>query len=458
MKPIKLQEVLSVIGGNIVQGHINSTITNVTTKIKHVREHTLFFNLKKESLPEHVTLSLPTNIIVVDNLRFVTKFAENTTVVKVRNIKRSFRKFLSYYRNLFTCPVIGITGSSGKSTTKKMITHILSNEHNVKSTIQNYNLFRSNASVLMKFDEETDFGVFELGVGYRGHLKLCCKYFGPFTAVITTIGTDHISRYRSKEDYIQEKAEILNGLGKKNAVILNADCENTRKIDLSSITNKIIYFGFSEKANYRATHVQFSTNGMKFVLHHDQKNYDIFIPGYGIHNVHNALCAIATTHYHGICIEKAIKQLETFKHMPRHLEVSEGIHGSTIVDDTWNTNTTSVEAALKVLRHISNGKKTIAILGKISELGSEEENEHRKIGKMILEHQIETLITIGKTASIIANEALKQGMKQENIITCNHPSEVLSLVSEFANSDSIILVKTSMRDSYKDFVKKLKNN
>lgn len=457
MKPIYLQEILPHIGGTIIQGETNPTFTNVTTRIKNLKEHTLFFFVKKKVkfLNEEI-LPFPPSIVIIDNLEYLQKISGEATIVKVNRGKQAFRKFLSYYRSLFNIPVIGITGSSGKSTTKKMITHILSNQYSVKSTIQNYNLFSSNAAVLMRFNKKTDFGVFELGVGYRGHLSRCSKYMGPFTAVITTIGTDHVSRYRSKADYINEKTKILRGIGKDNAVILNADCENTQKIDLSHIYNKIFFFGLSDTADYRAANIRYSSNGMEFTLHHEELMYDVFVPGYGIHNVYNALAAIATIHFHGISIEKAIERLTTFKHMKRHLEVSYGINGSTIIDDTWNTNSKSVEAALTVLNAISAEKKTIAILGKISELGLEEESEHRKIGQMVLNNQIEKLITIGETASIIANEAISLGMKKDNVFICENADDVLTIIDELADPQAIILVKTSMRESFKEFIKKLK--
>jgi UDP-N-acetylmuramoyl-tripeptide--D-alanyl-D-alanine ligase len=452
-----LKEILPILKGRIMTGNEESYFNKVVTKIKHVKPNSLLFCIDKKEAEALKKANLPPCIVVIDHLELVNHLdQEGVTVVTVKRTKAAFRKFLTYYRSIFDIPVISITGSTGKTTTKEMITHILKKQGNVKSTILNYNLFRSNAAVLLRFDEKTDFAVFELGVGYRGHLSLCSKYFGPFSTVITTIGADHISRFESKEDYIQEKAKIFKGLGEKNVVVLNADCENTKKVNLSTVTNKIFTYGFSDDADYKASNFHYVENGVSFTLTYENQLYDVFVPGYGKHNVYNALAAITTTNAHGVPIEVSIERLKSYKHPRRHLEVSTGLNGATIIDDTWNTNSTSVKAALTVLKDISKEKKTVAILGQISELGTEEENEHRLIGREVFAKQIDKLITVGETASMIANEAIKMGMKKEDIFPCVNESEVLSAVAELADPNSMILVKTSMRQSFRDFMKKLK--
>lgn len=458
MKKLKIEEILPHINGVIVKEGASASFDKVITRKKQLKEEMLFFcidrNLKKRNTEE----PLPPCLVVTDRAKDVKALPGEATVVEVENIKEAYQQFLCFYRSLFSFPVIALTGTYGKTTTKEMIKHILTEDYNVKATKGNYNLFRSNASVLAGVEDETDFGIFEFGVGKEGHLEKCCRCFSPFSAIITGIGADHIERYGSQSKYMEEKAEILQGVGRNQVAILNADCMYSRKISRKQTNKTIIWFGIIEEADYKAHSVKYTKSGMEFLLTHGPYSIPVHIPGFGIHNVSNALAAIAATHAHGFNLEKAVKRLRTFKPLKRHLEITSGINGSTLIDDSWNTNSGSVKAALEVLNQISEDKKTIAVLGRISELGCEEEKEHKKIGRMVYKDQPSRVITIGDTASIIAKEAVQSGMDPKNITTCDDPEEALQLLRKIADADSLILIKTSMRDSFKPFIRALKKD
>ncbi|MCA1011485.1 Mur ligase family protein [Halobacillus halophilus] len=455
MKKLRLEEILPPIEGVIVKEGLSSSIDRVVTRRKLLKAQTLFFCLDRNLKDKSIEEPFPPCVIVTDRVRHVRNSTGDATIVEVKNVKEAYKKFLTFYRNLFSFPIVAITGTYGKTTTKEMIKHILLEDYEVKATKGNYNLFRSNSSVLTSFGEETDFGLFEFGIGKPGNLEKCCHCFGPFSAIITGIGADHIERYGNQQRYMEEKAKILQGVGDHQVAILNSDCMNSRQIG-RTFNKKILWFGVKEEADYKADHVKYSKDGMEFMLTHGPHVYSVYVPGYGSHNVSNALAAIAASHAHGVNLEDAVNRLRTFRPLRRHLQMIKGINGSTLIDDSWNTNSGSIEAALTVLNQISTGKKTIAVLGRISELGEEEESEHQKIGRIVYQHHPDQLITIGSTASIIAKEALEQGMNPNNIRSFNEPESALSFLHEIADPETIILVKASMRDSFRSFVKNLK--
>ncbi len=196
---------------------------------------------------------------------------------------------------------------------------------------------------------------------------------------------------------------------------------------------------------------------MKFVLKVENDNYNLFVPGYGEHQVYNALAAIAAVKEMGLSIDIAISHLKTFKSMARHLEFSTGIGECTIVDDTWTNNPTSVEAALKVLDTIGKKKKVILILGDIKRLGNFEEKYHREIGTMVAKRNIDTLITIGKRAENIANQALKEGTKAD-VHMFKDVTGVLEVLKNKLDSETIVLIKGPMSSkSMIEFANQLKN-
>lgn len=195
---------------------------------------------------------------------------------------------------------------------------------------------------------------------------------------------------------------------------------------------------------------------MKFILQVSNEKYTIFVPGYGEHQVYNALAAIAAIKEMGVSIQTAISRLKTFKPMARHLEFSTGLGESTIIDDTWTNNPTSVEAALKVLDTIGKDKKIILILGDIKRLGLFEEKYHREIGSMVAQRDVQMLITIGKRAEDIAAQAKKDGTTAE-VHIFKDVTGVLEILKPKLDKDTIVLIKGPMSSrSMIEFANQLK--
>ena len=230
-----------------------------------------------------------------------------------------------------------------------MLKHILSKEIPVQTSFSSKNEPRQSLPYLMGIDNETKAAVFELGLGNSGNIKHQCMIYQPTIGIITNIGVHHLDGCKDLDGYIKAKAEILEGIKPDGTLIINADDENTKKIPYTSFPGKVVTFGIANKADVRASKIQFVTKGMKFQVHIDKKTYQAYIPGYGEHQVYNVLAALAVINEMGMSIQKAILHLRTFEQMERHLQFSEGLNGSTIIDDTWTNNPTSVEAALKVL-------------------------------------------------------------------------------------------------------------
>ena len=238
--------------------------------------------------------------------------------------------------------------------------------------------------------------------------------------------------------------------------MLNADDKNTSKVPLQSFKGKIIYFGVNMRSDYRASDIKFANQGMDFLLHFNKRTYKAFIPGYGEHQVYNALAALAAVNEIGMELKAAISRLATYENMTRHLEFSNGIGGSTIIDDTWTNNPTSIEAALKVLDSIGKGKNIVLVLGAINRLGNFEKKYHREIGSMVAKRNIHTLITIGSKAEEIARQAIQYGSKATTHMV-KEVKGLKELLDPVLDSDSILLIKGPMSSrSMIEFAESLK--
>ncbi|MGE7945381.1 UDP-N-acetylmuramoyl-tripeptide--D-alanyl-D-alanine ligase [Lysinibacillus sp. NPDC093688] len=460
MQHISVSDIRKLLHGELISGSELWSVKHAIYYNRHelTQHHTLMFVSKSDTINWHeIDRKGPSLVISDKSSEELKKSLKNTTVIRVKSVVQAYWKFIEYYRNLFQIPVVALTGTCGKTTTKEMIKHIASKEWNVQASVSSKNEPRQSLPYLTGIDQETKAAIFELGLGNSGNIKHQCMIYQPTIGIITNIGVHHLDGCLNLDGYIKAKAEILEGIKKDGTLIINGDDENTKKIPLRKFNGKIITFGVHENSDYQATNIQFTKGGMKFVLKVSNDKYNVFVPGYGEHQVYNALAAIAAVKEMGLSIAVAISQLRTFKAMARHLEISTGIGESTIVDDTWTNNPTSVEAALKVLDTIGIGKKVILILGDIKRLGSFEEKYHREIGTMVAKRNIDTLITIGKRAENIANQALKEGTKAD-VHIFQDVTGVLDVLKPKLGSETVVLIKGPMSSkSMIEFANQLKN-
>jgi UDP-N-acetylmuramoyl-tripeptide--D-alanyl-D-alanine ligase len=458
LKNLQLSHIIAKgICGEIIQGPRNGIINNVATRLRNIKNNTLYFNIDKNLVIDYK--SIPKNnlsVIVTDNPKKFKDLGENTTLVKVKNINYAYWKFIDYYRSQFKIPVIGVTGTCGKTTTKEMIKHILSSKYRkVVATYKSFNYRSCNLKYLMKINEITQAAVIEMGITYPGDLPIYCRYFRPQIGVITTIGVDHLNKCKTLENYIKEKSKLLSGLRNKGTLILNADDENTNKISLRSYKGKVVYFGFNKPADYAGSHLKTSENGIDFTLRHGNKDYSVSIPIFGDFNANNALAAIAAACETGIKIEDAVEKLRSYKNIEKHVQLRKGIKGCTIIDDTWSTNPTSAAAAIEMLRKHSGGRKTIAVLGRMNLLGNHSIEFHRKIGKQIAEAGINYLITTDAASKYIGKGAKENGMSADCIYNCHNIDTIMNTIDALLDENTVVLLKTSMLDSYAGLTDKL---
>lgn len=459
MQQINVKDLRKVLQGDLLCGSEQWSVKQAIYYNRHdlTQSHTLMFVSRGDTINwQEIDRKGPALVISDKSSAELKNALANTTVIQVKSIGQAYWTFIEYYRNLFQIPVVALTGTCGKTTTKEMIKHIASQEWNVQASVSSKNEPRQSLPYLTGIDKSTKAAIFELGLGNTGNIKHQCMIYQPTIGIITNIGVHHLDGCGNLEGYIKAKAEILEGISEGGTLIINADDKNTKKIPLHTFKGKIITVGVHEQADYKATTIQFMKNGMKFVLQVSGAKYNVFVPGYGEHQVYNALSAIAAAKEMGLSFNTAIAGLRTFKPMARHLEFSTGMGESTIVDDTWTNNPTSVEAALKVLDTIGKGKKVILILGDIKRLGRFEEKYHREIGSLVAKRDVHTLITIGNRAEHIAKQAIKEGSKAD-IHIFKDVAGVLDLLKSQLDSETIVLIKGPMSSrSMIEFANQLK--
>ncbi len=463
MRNIRLSTILKLIDGKVIQGSGNPLIKNVMNRTKkEIEDHTLLFHLDHERIKGKYWSDYESVVIITDRPDKCIDLGENIILIETDHLKDAYWKYVEYYRNLFDIPVIGITGTCGKTTTKEMVRHILREDFKVKATWMSMNSMSVNLRYLNKLDDDTEVAVFEMPVAYPGYLRVACRYFKPQIRVLLNIGVHHLADCETPEEYMRAKGEIVEGLDPDNeTLILNSDDENIPKvIDLSHFPNAI-YIGMNDQCDYRATDAQYGSGGMAFTLVHHGKRYDAFVPGYGEHNIYNALAAIAAVSSVGVDIPTSLNRLASFKQVKEHLEFKQGANGSTIIDDTWNSAPLSMATALQVLSAVTDGKKSIGLLGYMPQLGKGKyaTEQYEQMGQKAAECQIDMLVIVGEKAKEIGYAAIKAGMNQENVHFCETGDEVFDVLQPHLNEDATILLKVTHRvmkqPSFQELRKKL---
>lgn len=453
MKKLLLGELLNVIGKYDLAPEDDFEIRSIQERVDGFKAgHVLFHRLKDEPLDiNQMEQYLPCAIIIEKPGPESLTSNNQCTVVTVVDIDKAYWNFVDYYRSLFTIPVYGVSGTCGKSTTKEMLRHLFSPKYSVQATRSSSNSNRLNLEYLLGIDATTGVAVFEFGVMFADDIINYSRYFKPTVGIITNIELDHLRFINTFDDYIHAKGEMMRGLGYQGTLILNADDPNLQRIDWSPFRGTILYFGQSEQAHFKASAIQYGIKGMNFILHFENEVLNAFVPGYGEHNVYNALAAIAGAYVQGIGVEEALDRLKSFKHMASHLQLLKGLQGSTLIDDTFSSNPKSNEVALEVLAHLGKGKTKIAVMGRMSSMVGPLEIEKRvykTIGKTVVAQNIDYLLTLGARACIIGQSAIDEGMSEERIFFCDDSDEVLHVLNSLVDSNCFVLFKTCWGEDF----------
>ncbi|MGN7386542.1 Mur ligase family protein [Sporosarcina sp. SAFN-015] len=451
MKPLTTGYIRKIISGKLMHGRDDLLIQHGAYRLKQVRHtHTILFLSRKIVRWERLQPFYPIAIVTDRDLE-VSGRTEDVTVIKVENLEESYWKFINNYRASINIPVIAVTGTSGKTTTKEMIRHLLSFSRKVAHTNSTNNSRTAHLSYLLGMDDTTEAAVFETAVGAPGDITNAAAYLKPTIGIITNIGEHHLNYCKTLEGYIAAKGEMCNALQPDGTLIINADDRNTKKLDLKSFNGKIITIGIHSKCDFKASDVCFSSEGMYMTLEHLQKKYRMLVPGLGEHQIYNALAAIASAHQIGMGLAEIAVRMRTFQTLNKQLQLVDGINGATIIDDTWSITTTSLQAALNVLQAVEPSKKKIAVIGTITDLGSWGYAIHERAGEIIAESKIDMLLTIGKHAKIMADTVSKKGVAME-VHSFNNHILAFELLKKAATEDSLVLVKGDM---FSEAIKKL---
>ena len=367
-------------------------------------------------------------------------------LIRVKNTRLGLGQLAAHWRSRFALPVIGVTGSNGKTTVKEMIAAILRqaaangkaevNEKTdyVLATEGNLNNDIGVPQMLLRLRQQHRYAVIEMGMNHVGEIAYLTRLVKPGIALITNAGAAHIEGLGSVEAVARAKAEIFTGLDQQGTAVINADDQYATLWRECAGTRKIVDFGLREKAQVSAEYqVDLLVNKIRLKLPDGVVELKLQAPG--VHNVYNALAAAAAATALGISKEMIAAGLERFRSVQGRMQKKQGLHHALLIDDTYNANPESVRAALAVLA--ATGGKKILVLGDMGELGKSAIDLHRTIGRDARNAGLDQLLTLGELSAYATEEFGKGGQHFKTI------DELLNATESLLADDVTLLVKGS---------------
>lgn len=395
------------------------------------------------------------SVAVLDNIDVTSEVENylkenNKSIIVVENTIKALGELAKYKRSLFYSPVVAITGSAGKTSTKDMIYSILKEKYKVHKTIGNQNNHIGLPLTILSLDPDNEVLVLEMGMNHLGEISYLTNIAKPDIAIITNVGTAHIGNLGSRENILKAKLEILEGLNPNGVVIINNDNDLLHNWYLENKDKyRIITIGIYNKSDYMANIIEKSEWSSTFSC-----NNEIYkVPVAGEHFIYNALAGVATGKEFNISEEKIKTGILNFELSSNRMNLIT-TKGYTIIDDSYNANYDSMNYAIKYLGSLSG--RNIAVLGTMKELGNYSEDLHRKIGNVIKTEKINILVTVGTDALFINEGALESGFDKENSYHFESNKDVIEFINTIKKSEDNILVKASNSMNFKEIVENIK--
>ncbi|MFT9846598.1 UDP-N-acetylmuramoyl-tripeptide--D-alanyl-D-alanine ligase [Aneurinibacillus sp. REN35] len=340
-------------------------------------------------------------------------------------------------------PVIAVTGSAGKTTTKEMIASILRRKWRIFASYRSFNQHTCSARNAKRIQPFHRAAVLEFGMGARGQIRKHCQFIQPNMGVVTNVGTAHIGNVGgSVAGIAQAKSELIKYMKQTGYLVTNADDPNSKLLETEAFKGTMVTVGVHEEADFRATHVRYAKNGMAFDVMIDGETHTFSIPIFGDHNVYNALNAIAIAYGLGFSPQEMKTGLGIYKRTPHRMNVFRYAPDITLIDDSCSANPNAVRAAIDVLNKVG-GETKLAVLGTMLAMGKYSTKAHTEVGEYVAQAGIDYLYTYGKKAKIIAASAIKAGFPAERVRTFESEPALRRAILAHLRPHTTILVKAS---------------
>ena len=448
-------EIVKAVDGTLLAGDPETVIENICIDSREAGDGSLFVPIIGEKVDAHKFIAQ-----VLDNGAAGVFMSHGDVVdsrkvhIRVKDTVKALGDLAAHYRQKFQMPIVGITGSVGKTSTKEMISAALETGFHIMKTAGNQNSQIGVPLTLFRMEKGQELALVEMGISEFGEMENLVRFVQPDVAVVTNIGEAHIAQFGKKENTLKEKLKIAMNFTEKQRIFLNGDDPLLRRA-AGKMKCPVTLFGTSEGCDYRAENIHIQDGKNCFTLVYPEGQEDVVIQQLGLHNVQNALVAIAVAGYFGIEPSTAQKGLTDYAGIPMRQQINHLAHGIKVIDDTYNASPASVKSGVDVLMQLDNPGRKIAVLGDILELGDVSWQCHYDTGTEIAEKNLQIIVTVGQEMKALAKAVIDSGAV---IAVCSFDAnkEAIQWLLENVSEGDAILVKGSRGMHEEEVVKALR--
>ena len=456
MASFTVAEVLAATQAVLDGAVFQETFSGVSTDTRTLEPGNLFVALSGDRFDGHRFLKQAVKAgafgVLIGRTATVQDVPAGITVFRATDTLEAFQGLAKFHRQRYTIPVIAITGSNGKTTTKDLTAAILASRWRVLKTEANYNNEIGLPKTLLSLDSVHQAAVVEMGMRGAGQIRALCEIAAPTIGIITNVSETHIELLGSLENIARAKRELVESIPASGTVILNADNSYVLAMREQAVGH-IVTYGLGLDADVRAEQIEPGQETTKFVCHTQQGVFAVDLPAIGRHNVYNALAAIAAGLAMGLVPQEIQAGISSFATTAMRL-YKIAVGGYTILNDTYNASPASMAAAIDALGSIAVGRR-VAVLADMLELGDIAVSAHRQIGEKLANEKIDVLVTVGDLAQHIAAAAKEKGLVVA--VACTDHAAAQRELNRLLKPGDTILVKGSRGMKMEQIVEYLAN-
>ena len=470
MITISVKQLHRVVGGRIHadEDAKNHEVCGLTWDSRQVKQGNIFLAMQGERvdgndfIPQAVYAGAGAIICAKEPSDSILALADEFVcpVIWISDVRRSLNNLAKYWRSCLNAIVIGVTGSTGKTSTKNYLASVLSQRFKVCATKGNHNNELGVPATILSADKDCEVLVVEMGMRGLLQIQKLCRFVQPTIGVVTNVGVSHMELLGSRENIACAKSELISSLPPAGVAFVNADNDMTdTMLEHANISNHSIEvkrFGLSENADIRAINVKSDDNAcIEFDLKLSDSQTHVHLSQPGKHNVENALAAAAVAEFLGVTGSQIAKGLSDVKPTEMRMEMHESSSGFKLINDAYNANPDSMKASLDVLKELTCEGKRFAVLGDMGELGNDECLMHEELGAYAAASGLDGLICVGKLARSIACGARNANMADDLIETFDTTDEASKYLKGILKKGDIVLLKASRFMGFEAIAKEL---
>jgi UDP-N-acetylmuramoyl-tripeptide--D-alanyl-D-alanine ligase len=443
----RLDDIVRATGGRLVSGAADRMIQGVSTDTRSPVRGGLFIALRGDNFNGNAfaieAVRGGAAALLLDDDAAAMRVPDGAATIIVKDTRAAYLAIAARHRQKLSGACwLGITGSVGKSSTKEMLAHVLEQAGlSVHKARASFNNSVGLSHTILGATEQHSAVVLELGTNHPGEIRSLTASARPDIAVITCAAESHLEAFGSVSEVAREKGQILAWQESDGVAVLNADDPNLRQWQCAA-RGRVLTFGCGERADVRAKHLRMRDDGCaEFMVRFGDALADCALTVPGVHQVNNALAAIAAAVAAGVWLDDAAHAMSLFSGVKRRFAVHEA-RGIRFIDDAYNANPASFSAALRTLKTFKARRKFV-VAGDMLELGVKAADYHRELGRQLADCDLSAIVTVGPMASLAGAAAMEMRTPPCSWVSCLSSREAALALKPALREGDVVLVKGS---------------